>query len=253
MTCPVKAYQSINNLFILSKTIRFPFFQNKSIYGQKKLQDVLVHMICSTLKAVRVASAMAANADTLIPNVVHNVDWSNTAIIVSYFWIMVKISSISRVFEIYVFLINSYQKIFNNIYRWSYHFWCSMNKQSFSINNLCDEFMYVHFVGKKIKKYTTMNKWIVTKWFSWDWVKECCSLENENIHNITNCDMLYTSYKTTTKWEDGYCIVRYNQTCQLSFHLISQITALTCSHIKKDCESAAKANICCFAVYYIWI
>ena len=147
----------------------------------------------------------------------------------------------------------AYQKIFNNIYRWSYHFWCSKNKQSFFINNLCDEFMYVHFVGKKIKKYTTMNKWIVTKWFSWDWVKECCSLENENIHNITNCDMLYTSYKTTTKREDGYCIVRYNQTCQLSFHLISQITALTCSHIKKDCESAAKANICCFAVYYIWI
>ena len=105
----------------------------------------------------------------------------------------------------------------------------------------------------KIEKYTTMNKWIVTKWFSWDWVKECCSLQNENIHNITNCDMLYTSYKTTTKREDGYCIVRYNQTCQLSFHLISQITALTCSHIKKDCESAAKANICCFAVYYIWI
>ena len=38
-----------------------------------------------------------------------------------------------------------------------------------------------------------------------------------NIHNITNCDMLYTSYKTTTKRKDGYCIVRYNQNLPTKF------------------------------------
>ena len=130
---------------------------------------------------------------------------------------------------------------------------CSMNTQNILYRHFMRWIYACALRRVKIKKYTTMNKWVVTKWFSCDSVKECCSLENENIHNITNCDMLYTSYKTTTKREDGYCIVRYNQTCQLSFHLISQITALTCSHIKKDCESAAKANICCFAVYYIWI
>ena len=58
------------------------FFQDKSIYGQRRLQDVLVHMIC-LIRAVHVASVMAANADTLIPSVVHNVDQSSTAIIVS--------------------------------------------------------------------------------------------------------------------------------------------------------------------------
>ena len=64
-------------------------FQDKSIYGQRRLQDVLVHTIYLILKAVRVASAMVANADTLIPNAVHNVDWNNTAIIVSYFLLTV--------------------------------------------------------------------------------------------------------------------------------------------------------------------
>ena len=83
MTCPAQAHFFIDNVFIHSENIHFPFFQNKSIYGQKKLQDVLVHTIYLILKAVRVASAMVANADTLIPNAVHNVDWSNTAIIVS--------------------------------------------------------------------------------------------------------------------------------------------------------------------------